>query len=58
MGSLKASELLLFGKKISANEAQDLGLVTEVFPADKLNSIIWPKLKEIAELPRTVSTIW
>lgn len=56
MGSLKASELLLFGKKVSANEAKDLGLVTDVFPAAELQSLIWPKLKEISELPRTVST--
>ena len=55
MGSLKASEVLLFGKKISAVEAEDLGLVTKVFPAAELDSLIWPKLKEMSELPPTVS---
>jgi peroxisomal 3,2-trans-enoyl-CoA isomerase len=54
MGSLKASEVLLFGKKISAMEAEALGLVTKVFPDAELDSLVWPKLKEISELPPSV----
>lgn len=54
MGPLKASELLLFGKKVLANEAEELGLITKVFPAAEFDSIIWSKLKEISELPPTV----
>ncbi|EFX90048.1 hypothetical protein DAPPUDRAFT_94237 [Daphnia pulex] len=53
MGPLKASELLLFGQKIAAIEAEKLGLVTKVFPAAELDSLIWPKLKEISDLPPT-----
>jgi|688.fasta_scaffold767452_1 peroxisomal 3,2-trans-enoyl-CoA isomerase len=55
MGPLKASELLLFGQKIAAIEAEKLGLVTKVFPSAELGSLIWPKLKEISDLPATVS---
>ncbi len=55
MGSLKATELLLFGQKIAAIEAEKLGLVTKVFPATELDSLIWPKLKEISDLPPTAS---
>ncbi len=54
MGPLKASELLLFGKRVLASEAEELGLITKVFPAAEFDSIIWSKLKEISELPPTV----
>ena len=55
MGPLKASELLLFGKKVSASEAEALGLITKCFPAGEFHSSVWPKLKEMSELPPTVS---
>ena len=55
MGHLKASELLLFGKKVTASEAEALGLITKVIPVRDFHSIVWPKLKEMSELPPTVS---
>jgi len=51
MGSLKASEMLLFGKKINAREAEQLGLITQIYP--DLDSV-WTKLKEYSELPSLV----
>ena len=51
MGSAKANEILLFNKKITATEACNLGLVTEVFQDANLQSEIWPRLKAWSELP-------
>ncbi|KAK7084842.1 Enoyl-CoA delta isomerase 2, mitochondrial [Halocaridina rubra] len=51
MGYTRASELLLFNKKVTAHQAKELGLVTEVFPNDALQSEVWPKLQAYAKLP-------
>ncbi|XP_046457180.1 enoyl-CoA delta isomerase 2-like isoform X2 [Daphnia pulex] len=51
MGSLKANEMLLFNKKITAVEACKLGLVTQVFQDANFQSEVWPKIKEWSELP-------
>jgi len=51
MGPVKANEMLLFNKKLSANEAQQLGLVTQVFPANTFQKDAWEKVKYIASLP-------
>lgn len=51
MGSLKANELLLFNKKITAVEACKLGLVTEVYQDGNFQNEVWPKLKQWSELP-------
>jgi len=54
MGSLKASEMLLFNKKITTAEAEKLGLVTEVIPSSSFDNVVWPRLKEMSELPPLV----
>lgn len=54
MGSLKSSEVLLFGQKMTAVEAEKIGLITKVFPAAEADTIIWSKLKEISQLPPKV----
>ena len=54
MGQQKASELLLLGKKVTTVEAEKLGLITEVIPASRFDAIVWPKLKELSELPPLV----
>jgi peroxisomal 3,2-trans-enoyl-CoA isomerase len=54
MGSLKANEMLLFNKKITAVEACKLGLVTQVFQDANFQSEVWPKIKEWSELPINV----
>ncbi|XP_034416017.1 enoyl-CoA delta isomerase 2, mitochondrial isoform X1 [Cyclopterus lumpus] len=51
MGPAKASEMLLFNKKLSALQACELGLVTEVFPDSSFQSEVWTKLKAYAKLP-------
>lgn len=52
MGTAKASEMLLFNKKLTAAQACDLGLVTEVFPDSSFQSEVWTRLKAYAKLPR------
>lgn len=51
MGQAKASEMLLFNKKLSAVQACELGLVTEVFPDATFHSEVWTRLKAYAQLP-------
>ncbi|KAA0191426.1 enoyl-CoA delta isomerase 2, mitochondrial-like isoform X2 [Hyalella azteca] len=51
MGPGIASEMLMFNKKLSAHEAQRYRLVTEVFPHDRLQQEVWPRLQALAKLP-------
>uniref|UniRef100_A0A672S5Z1 Enoyl-CoA delta isomerase 2, mitochondrial-like n=1 Tax=Sinocyclocheilus grahami TaxID=75366 RepID=A0A672S5Z1_SINGR len=52
MGAAKASEMLLFNKKLTAAQACEVGLVTEVFPESSFQSEVWTRLKAYAKLPR------
>ncbi|XP_075894082.1 enoyl-CoA delta isomerase 2 isoform X1 [Nelusetta ayraudi] len=52
MGTAKASEMLLFNRKLTAVQACQLGLVTEVFPDTSFQSEVWPRLRAYAKLPR------
>ena len=47
--------MLLFNKKISAQEACQLGLVTEVFPDHSFQSEVWKRVEAYSKLPRGVS---
>ncbi|XP_047205603.1 enoyl-CoA delta isomerase 2, mitochondrial [Girardinichthys multiradiatus] len=51
MGPTKASEMLLFNKKLTATQACELGLITEVFPDSSFQSEVWTRLKTYAQLP-------
>ncbi|KAG5851092.1 hypothetical protein ANANG_G00089350 [Anguilla anguilla] len=51
MGAAKASEMLLFNKKLTATEACERGLVTEVFPDSSFQTEVWTRLKAYAQLP-------
>ncbi|CAN9506052.1 unnamed protein product [Ophioblennius macclurei] len=51
MGAAKASEMLLFNKKLTAAQACEVGLVTEVFPDASFQAEVWTRLKEYAKLP-------
>ncbi|XP_033841981.1 enoyl-CoA delta isomerase 2, mitochondrial [Periophthalmus magnuspinnatus] len=51
MGHAKACEMLLFNKKLTAVQACDLGLVTEVFPDSSFQKEVWTRLKAYAQLP-------
>ncbi|XP_060259781.1 enoyl-CoA delta isomerase 2 isoform X2 [Ovis aries] len=55
MGSSKAAEMLLFGKKLTAQEACAQGLVTEVFPDSTFQKEVWARLKAYSKLPPNVS---
>ncbi|XP_018544068.1 enoyl-CoA delta isomerase 2 isoform X1 [Lates calcarifer] len=52
MGAAKASEMLMFNKKLTAAQACELALVTEVFPDSSFQSEVWTRLKAYAKLPR------
>ncbi|KAL4635394.1 enoyl-CoA delta isomerase 2, mitochondrial isoform X1 [Arapaima gigas] len=52
MGAAKASEMLLFNRKLTATEACARGLVTEVFPDSTFHAEVWTRLKAYAKLPR------
>ncbi|XP_019893625.2 enoyl-CoA delta isomerase 2 [Musca domestica] len=51
-GQSWASKLLLFGEKLSAEKAEQLGFVTRIY--EDLNDVearLWPKLQEYSQLP-------
>ncbi|KAM9285823.1 enoyl-CoA delta isomerase 2 isoform 2-T2 [Cariama cristata] len=52
MGLAKASEILLFNKKLTAAEACAQGLVTEVFPDRSFQKEVWARLEAYASLPK------
>jgi len=52
LGPLKAGEMLMFNKKLSATEAEALGLVTQVFSDDIFQQQVWDKINGIAKLPK------
>ncbi|CAB1349452.1 unnamed protein product [Coregonus sp. 'balchen'] len=52
MGNAKASEMLLFNKKLTATQACAQGLVTEVFPDSSFQTEVATRLKAYAKLPR------
>lgn len=51
MGNAKATEMLLFNKKLTSVQACEVGLVTEVFPDSSFQSEVWSRLKAYAKLP-------
>uniref|UniRef100_A0A8C5RXL2 Enoyl-CoA delta isomerase 2 n=1 Tax=Laticauda laticaudata TaxID=8630 RepID=A0A8C5RXL2_LATLA len=52
MGLTKATEMLLFNKKLTAAEACSQGLVAEVFPDSTFQKEVWARLKAYANLPK------
>jgi enoyl-CoA hydratase len=48
VGRAKAKELCMTGDQISAQEAKDLGLVTQVFPHDELKDTVMKAAKKMA----------
>ncbi|XP_044523917.1 enoyl-CoA delta isomerase 2 isoform X2 [Gracilinanus agilis] len=51
MGSSKAAEMLVFGRKLTAQEAYARGLVTEVFPDSTFQKEVWSRLNAYSQLP-------
>jgi len=56
MGNAKASELLLFNKKISAAEAYNRNMITAVIPDDMFTKETQAKVETYAKLPPEVLT--
>ena len=54
----QASELLLFNKKITAKEACDRNLVTEVFPDSVFVKETETRIQQYAKLPKVVSIVF
>eukprot|EP00079_Xenopus_tropicalis_P026159 XP_012819854.1 PREDICTED: enoyl-CoA delta isomerase 2, mitochondrial isoform X2 [Xenopus tropicalis] len=52
MGLGKATEMLLFNKKLTAQEACNLGLVAEVFPDSSFQKEVWERIKDYSTLPK------
>uniref|UniRef100_A0A8D8TZM1 Enoyl-CoA delta isomerase 2, mitochondrial n=1 Tax=Cacopsylla melanoneura TaxID=428564 RepID=A0A8D8TZM1_9HEMI len=50
-GSSVASEVMYMGRKLSARDALQYGLVSGVYSAAQLESEVWPKLRQMAKLP-------
>lgn len=51
MGYAKANEVLLGGRKLTAHEANDRGLVTDVIPDLEFQQTVGEKLKHLTSLP-------
>lgn len=51
LGALRAKELVYTGRRIDAQEALHLGLVTRVVPDDELDAAAWELARELAQGP-------
>lgn len=52
MGNLKAAEVLLFNKKLSAQEAYECGFVSEIIPKENFEIRASEKLKILSKIPK------
>jgi 2-(1,2-epoxy-1,2-dihydrophenyl)acetyl-CoA isomerase len=52
LGSAKAKELYFFSERLTAAEAEHLGLVNAVFPADALTDDVMARARRLADGPR------
>jgi len=57
MGMNRGRYFLLTGQTLSAQEAQDLGLVAEVLPADKVLARAWEHAEALASKPTSCCAI-
>ena len=57
MGRSRANAMLMFNKKITAQEALELGLVTEILPSENFRQEAIQRAMEYAQLPTNVSGI-
>ena len=51
LGAMRAKELVYTGRRIDAQEARTLGLVTRVLPDDELDAVAWQTAHELAQGP-------
>lgn len=52
IGRSKASEILLFGEKLTPQDAYHYNFASRIYKHSEVDSIIWPKLREYSDLPR------
>ncbi|CAF0818143.1 unnamed protein product [Brachionus calyciflorus] len=52
MGPIKAAEFLLFNRKLTAQEAFERNLVTEIIPHDAFQVTAWKKIEDFSKLPK------
>lgn len=51
MGRSKATEVLLFGEKLTPQDAYHCNFVSRIYKNSEVDAVIWPKLREYSELP-------
>lgn len=54
MGIRKATDILVFNKQLTAQEAFDRGIVSEIIPSQDFNTNVWSKIEEFSKLPKNV----
>ena len=54
MGYLKAADFLLFNRKLTAQEALERNLVTEIVPHGEFQTLAWKKVESFSKLPKEV----
>ena len=52
MGHLKAAEFLIFNRKLTAHEALERNLVTEVITSSEFQVKAWQKIEAYSKLPK------
>ena len=57
MFNFQTAEVLYFGRKLTAHQAEQTGFVTKVFPEATFQSELQAKLAEYAKLPPKVISI-
>jgi peroxisomal 3,2-trans-enoyl-CoA isomerase len=58
MGYLKAADFLLFNRKLTAQEALERNLVTEIVPHGQFQTLAWQKVESFSKLPKEVYKIY
>ncbi len=51
----KASEILLFNRKLNAQEAFERNLVNEIIPHSQFTKLAWEKIEKISQLSPKVN---
>ncbi|XP_013104009.2 enoyl-CoA delta isomerase 2 [Stomoxys calcitrans] len=51
LGRSKATEMLLFGEKLTAHDAYHFNFASRVYKPFEVDSLIWPKLIEYSQMP-------
>lgn len=55
MGHVKASEFLIFNRKLTAKEAYERNMLTDVVEHAQLDNVAWKRIEEFSKLPKEVA---